>query len=262
MQLKTVITRPRMVAIGATLAFAIVALIIPVERRDRFDALLRSDPNQVPSQPNLARTAREIGRPAFTRLCAGCHGGDGTGNPLRSAPALTGSDHIYGSGKPEEIEQIVLYGIRAGPTRGKNLASMPAFARETPYAGDAIPPLLPADIADVTQFVLSLSGRETDRDSADRGRALYAGKGACYDCHGGDGRGDPAIGAPNLADSVWLYGDGSEHAISQSISYGRAGICPAFSHRVTPLEARAIAIYVASLSHGEQGKRRGPQNPS
>jgi cytochrome c oxidase cbb3-type subunit 3 len=236
----------------AVLAIATVALVLHVQQRRRGDALLRADPDRVLASRELRSTALAIGQPAFVRECAGCHGPRGGGDPLRTTPDLRDDEYLYGSGKPDEIEQIVLYGIRAGYSRGKNLASMPAYGRAKPYAGEAIPPLGPAEIADVTQFVLSLSGRSTDREATARGRVIYQGAGGCYDCHSGDGRGDPGIGAPNLADAVWLYGDGSARSIAQSITYGRAGICPAFVTRITPLVARAIAIYVASLSHDRQ----------
>ncbi len=235
----------------AVFAIAAAALALHVQQRRRGEALLRADPDRVLANLELRRTALEIGRPAFARRCAGCHGPRGGGDRLKATPDLGDDEYLYGSGKPDEIEQIVLYGIRAGLSRGKNLASMPAYGRAKPYAGEPIPPLSPADLAAVTQFVLALSGRSTDREAATRGRLIYQGAGGCYDCHSGDGRGDPGIGAPNLADAVWLYG-GSARSIAESITYGRAGICPAFATRITPLEARAIAIYVASLSHDQQ----------
>lgn len=240
-------SRAKWVALIATLAVGVAAVTLHIRHRHEESALLRADPDTVLEDAALARTAFDIGRPAFNRWCAGCHGGNGTGNRLKAAPDLTGGGHLYGAGRPDEIEQIVLYGIRAGTSRGKNLASMPAFGRPKPYAGEPIPPLEPAAIADVTQFVLSLSGRAEDRDATRRGRVIYNGRGGCYDCHGGDGGGDPAIGAPGFTGPAWLYGDGAAQSIAASIAYGRAGICPAFASRVTPVEARAIAIYVASL---------------
>jgi cytochrome c oxidase cbb3-type subunit 3 len=250
-------SRRTRVALGLTLAIAVLvfttaALVLKVQERRRDDALLRADPDRVLANPELRRTALEIGGPAFARQCARCHGPRGEGDRLKATPDLRDDEHLFGSGRPDEIEEIELYGIRAGLSRGKNLASMPAYGRARPYAAEPIPPLSPADIADVTQFVLSLSRRSTDAEAASRGRSIYQGAGGCYDCHGGDGRGDPGIGAPNLADAVWLYGDGSARSIAQSITYGRAGICPAFATRITPLEARAMAVYVASLAHDRQ----------
>jgi cbb3-type cytochrome c oxidase subunit III len=236
-------------AAGTLIAICLGALAHLQDRRRV--ALLNADPETVLLDPALARTAIDLGAPAYQRLCARCHGTRAGGDPSSGAPALADDEHLYG-GRPEEIEQIVLYGIRAGTSRGKNLASMPAYARSQPYAREPIPPLSPPEIADVTQFVLSLSHRATDRDAAERGRALYQSKGGCYDCHGADGRGDTAIGAPNLGDAIWLYG-GSPRSIEDSISYGRGGICPAFSHRITALEARAISLYVASLEPRARG---------
>jgi cytochrome c oxidase cbb3-type subunit 3 len=239
-----------LIAAVLVLAFAAAALLAQAQRRSRFDALLRADPGRVALQPALASTALEIGGPAYAAHCAICHGNHGTGDRLRAAPDLTDDEHLYGTGTAQEIEQIILYGIRSGQSKGRNLASMPAYARPQPYQREPIPPLAPAEIDDVTQFVLSLSGSTADPAAVRRGRDLYSGKGGCYDCHGSDAKGDPAIGAPDLSDALWLYGDGSAASIAQSISYGRAGICPAFSRRMSALEARATAIYVASLQHG------------
>ncbi|MGB0761693.1 MAG: c-type cytochrome, partial [Rubripirellula sp.] len=44
----------------------------------------------------------------------------------------------------------------------------------------------------------------------------------CVACHGADGTGNTAFGAPNLTDAVWLYG-GSREAIRASIADGRQG---------------------------------------
>jgi cbb3-type cytochrome c oxidase subunit III len=80
--------------------------------------------------------------------------------------------------------------------------------------------------------------------AAARGAALYADKGLCYDCHSRDVQGDQAIGAPNLADGVWLYGDGSRESVFRSIAQGRAGVCPAFERRLSPAALRAVAVFV------------------
>jgi len=80
--------------------------------------------------------------------------------------------------------------------------------------------------------------------------AIACGAGGCYDCHATDGKGDSAIGAPNLTDRITLYGDGSRESLSMSISYGRHGMCPAWVGRINPAGIREAALFVYSLSQG------------
>jgi cytochrome c oxidase cbb3-type subunit 3 len=135
---------------------------------------------------------------------------------------------------------------------------MPAFARPTPAGTELkIPRLTPDGIADVTEFVIAAGGRPADARAAKRGAALYSDAGGCYDCHGPDGRGDSAIGAPNLLDSIWLYGDGGRRSIMNSIAYGRQGVCPAWIGRITPTEIREVAVYVFSFSGGGTSEDAG-----
>lgn len=210
-------------------------------------ALMRADPEGILNQPDLARFALANGHSGFAKHCASCHG-IGTGDPSRGLPDLTDGDFLYGDGQVAEIEQIILHGIRSGDRRGWQLASMPAYATPRPYKDEPIPPMTPAQVEDVTQFLLDKQGKATDGAAARRGEQVFAGSGGCYDCHGKTAGGDPAIGAPNLLDDVWLYGDGSPRAIEQTLMRGRAGFSPAFARTLTPTEARAIAVYVASLS--------------
>ncbi len=47
----------------------------------------------------------------------------------------------------------------------------------------------------------------------------------CAACHGADMHGRPEIGAPDLTDDAWLYGDGSLYDIERTLLYGiRAGV--------------------------------------
>jgi len=218
------------------------------------DAMVRADPETILADPALAKTALAMGRPVFADRCASCHGAAGEPDPTRGVPDLRDDDRLYGEGRVADIEAIVRHGIRSGDRKGWNLAAMPAYARAKPYAAEPIPPLTPQGVGDVTQFVLSLSKRATDPAAVARGRALYSGTGDCWDCHSGDARGDSAIGAPDLADNVWLYGDGSAASIAASLERGRAGVSPAFAKLLTPAEIRAVSVYVASLSH-DRGKQ-------
>ena len=145
-----------------------------------------------------------------------------------------------------QIEEIVRYGIRAGNRRGWNLAIMPAYARLKSGTKEGPSYQTPQQVADLTQFVLSFTGRATDTEAAVRGGVTYNAAG-CWDCHGRDVQGDPAIGAPGLTDDEWLYG-GRPEDIRRSITQGRAGISPAFANKLTPGEQRSVAVYVASLA--------------
>lgn len=242
--------RPRLrLALVLLLVAALVLLgMRALHRRDLGDRLMRADPESVLADPTLAGFALEQGKAGFATHCAACHG-TGKGDPTRGIPDLTDGDTLYGEGQVSEIEAIVLHGIRSGDPRGWDLADMPAYSHQKPYAREPIPPLTPSQIADVTQYLLRLHGRAKDAAAAERGQILFKTNGACWDCHGNDGGGDTAVGAPNLLDDVWLYGDGSAGQIAASIANGRGGKSPAFAKVLSPLQARAIAVYVASLSH-------------
>ncbi|MET0364550.1 MAG: c-type cytochrome [Sphingobium sp.] len=245
--------------LGAASILLLLALAWAVHgamARRQAEALVRADPETILSVPPLRDTAMRLGHGVFESHCAACHGPAGRGDRAKGAPDLADGDWLYGQGQVEEIEQTVLHGIRSGDARGWSLAYMPAYARARPYGPEAIAPLRPAEIQHVAAYLRSLhDDAGVDPAAVARGKAIYAGKGGCWDCHGGDASGDSAIGAPNLVDDVWLYGDGSQAAIAQSVAYGRFGRMPAFARTLTPMEARAVAAYVASLSQQKRDER-------
>jgi len=231
------------------LAFLIGAAVFAnnryVERR-----LLRADPDTVPADQALRRFAVSRGQPAFVAHCAVCHGVSGAGDPVKGVPNLTDGDWLYGTGRVADIEQIIEYGIRSRNSRAWSLAIMPAYARPHPNPADQnIRPLSPGEIGDLIEFLFRQQGRAADAAAASRGAALYSGDAGCYDCHSVDVKGDSAIGAPNLADTITLYGDGSRNALYQSIAYGRQGVCPAWIKKLGAPDIREIALYVYSISH-------------
>jgi cytochrome c oxidase cbb3-type subunit 3 len=214
--------------------------------------LLRADPNTVPASPALMGFALARGSPVFRAHCAVCHGAEGRGDPSRGVPDLTDNDWLYGTGQVSDIEQVVDYGIRSHNPKAWNLAEMPAFAHAVPSATEKMGPLSPGDIRDVVEFLRSTQGLTSDTAAVARGSQIYQGRGGCFDCHASDARGDSAIGAPNLTDKVWLYGDGSRQAVFDSIAHGHRGVCPAWITQLRPGPIREAALYVYSLSH------RGP----
>jgi cytochrome c oxidase cbb3-type subunit 3 len=206
--------------------------------------LLAADPDALDRMPALAEYAREIARPAYARYCAGCHGRTREGRPDLGAPALADGHWLYGSGLTWELERTIAYGIRSGDSRAWNLAEMPAFARARPSSTYQVPPLRPEDITDVVAYVRSLSGPVEDASATQRGARIFTHEGACVDCHSADAKGDSAVGAPDLTDAKWIYGDASAASIRRSVAYGRRGVCPAWAQRLPPATIRALAFFV------------------
>lgn len=227
------------------LALAVLAVRSVVANEALRRQFLVANPDGIPSDPGLLRYAESRGARGYAQHCADCHGADLKGDRSRSVPDLTDDDWLYGSGRIGEIERVVLYGIRSGDSKAQNLASMPAFATANPYPRYRIEPLTPLELHDVTELLYSFQHpSEVDAAAVLRGTALFHGKGYCFDCHSDHAKGDSAIGAPNLTDAIWLYGDGSRTAISRSIGHGQGGVCPAWHGRLAPETIRAIAVYV------------------
>jgi cytochrome c oxidase cbb3-type subunit 3 len=212
--------------------------------------LVGSDPEAIAGDPLLLRAGAARGRGVYAAHCASCHGGEGKGDRALGVPDLTDADWLYGTGRVSDIEKVAIYGIRAHNPRSWNLAVMPAYGQAVPSTTEKVPPLAPGEIAAVADYILALGGRSADPESVRQGERIYAGKGGCYDCHTNDAKGDAAIGAPNLTDRIWLYGDGGRAAVEYSITHGRQGICPAWSGRLSPLRLREVSLYVYALSHG------------
>lgn len=168
-------------------------------------------------------SAQALGRSVFINNCAGCHGTDARG--AIGFPDLTDHDWLYG-GDPD----IVLTSIE----KGRN-GQMPAFN------GVVDPQKLDSLLA----FLPHWSDPELDARVREAGLAAFAG--TCAGCHGADGKGNVALGAPNLTDETWLWGGRGEQ-IRQTILFGRANHMPAHGALISGDEMRVVAAYVLSLS--------------
>jgi cytochrome c oxidase cbb3-type subunit III len=218
-----------------------------VHRHLLITRLLEADADTIQRDSGLWRFAQREAAPLYGDFCAGCHGKGFRGDSDRGIPNLTDDDWLYGSGRASEIERIILYGIRSGNGKGWNLAYMPAYGSVISHRRAPIDPLTPGDIRDTVEYLRKLEHRPADAEAALRGQDIFLGRGGCHDCHAPDGRGDAAIGAPNLADDIWLYGDGSRESVFDSIARGHSGSCPAWSRQLSPWQARALAVYVANV---------------
>jgi cytochrome c oxidase cbb3-type subunit III len=218
------------------LALVAISLGVWVHRRHVAATLLRTDPTAILRNPYLVRKAAAIGRPQFDRHCATCHGSQLQGDPKRGVPNLARNAWTYGN-DPVDVEHTILYGIRSGHPEARNLIDMPALVRIGQITTD--------DAHDVVEYLQSLAGNPNDEAAALRGHSIYTNKGNCFDCHANDARGVSEYGTPALTGPVYLYG-GDRDSLYQSILNGRHGICPAWVNKLTPVQIRALAIYMVT----------------
>jgi cytochrome c oxidase cbb3-type subunit 3 len=167
--------------------------------------------------------AMAVGERLFANNCAACHGSDARGS--KGFPNLTDTDWLWG-GSPERIKETITQG-RTG--------MMPPIAA---VVGT------PADVRNVANYVLSLSGGP-DNIQAQLGRPKFA---VCAACHGADGKGNQVIGAPNLTDRIWLHGYG-EDAIISMVTNGKTNVMPAHAARLTAEQIHVLTAYVWGLSN-------------
>ena len=176
-------------------------------------------PAELSRNPNAMATGERL----FINNCATCHGSDARGS--KGFPNLTDTDWLHG-GTPEKIEETILLG---------RIGVMPPMAAAVGT---------PQDVRNVANYVLSLSGSAHNPIQAAAGRSKFA---ACAACHGADGKGNTALGAPNLTDKVWLHGWGDE-AIIAMVNHGKTNAMPPQAGRLTPEQIHVLATYVWSLS--------------
>jgi len=226
--------------LGAALAISIiVVLTMWLHRRHVATDLLRTDPAQLLGEVELLRQAVDIGRPVYERRCAGCHGARLQGDARRGVPDIADGYWLYGN-DPVDVERTIYYGIRSGHPKARNLTDMPALVR----TGQ----ITPDDDYDVVQYLESIADQPHDVDAATRGRLIYYNKGNCYDCHANDARGVTDYGTPPLRGPRWLYG-GDSSTLYLSVRNGRHGECPAWVNVLTPVEIRAVTVFLLTASH-------------
>jgi cytochrome c oxidase cbb3-type subunit III len=188
--------------------------------------------------PELLSFSRAIGRFAFGDNCAPCHGSGGAG--AKGYANLLDDEWLWG-GKLKDIEATIRHGVRSTDSSGRQ-GSMPAFGR------DGILPQ--ADIEAAADHVLRLANLPVAQNvNRERGAKVFAE--SCAACHGDDGKGKREVGAPNLTDQVWLYGN-SRAVIIEGLVNGRGGVMPPWLGRLDEPTIKALAVYVYALGGGEK----------
>ncbi len=168
--------------------------------------------------------AMAIGERLYMNNCSQCHGSDARGS--KGFPNLTDSDWLHG-GAPETIALTLQKG---------RIGQMPPMAAAVGGADD---------IKNVAHYVMSLSGAPHDSLRAQLGKPRFS---TCAACHGANGKGNPALGAPNLTDDVWLHGWG-EQAIINIINNGKVNVMPAQEGKLTEAQIHVLTAYVWGLSN-------------
>lgn len=186
------------------------------EMRDRYLAL---PVEEIANDPAV----RKMGMRMFGNNCAQCHGADAKG--AYGFPNLTDEDWIYG-GDPATIKATLMNGRQA---------AMPAWGS---ILGDQ-------GVSEATEYLMALNGRDADEAKAEAGKKHFATY--CVACHGPDGTCNPALGAPNLTNGIWLYG-GSREQIAHTIRGGRNGQMPAFRDTLGEDKIHILTAYVYGLS--------------
>ena len=180
------------------------------------------------ADPVLAARVNGAGQQLFGDNCAACHGREAAG--ARGFPNLVDNAWLWGNS-----EAVIMETLRVGINSTHpetRVAQMPAFGK------DAL--LTPAEVDAVVSHTRSLSSA-TGPATGTTGAALFAAN--CASCHGDAGKGNTALGAPNLTDRDWIYG-GDRKSVHETLWKGRQGWMPGWDQRLTLAERKILTVYI------------------
>ncbi|RME14757.1 MAG: cytochrome-c oxidase, cbb3-type subunit III [Alphaproteobacteria bacterium] len=202
--------------------------------------LASADLTTIKDDPELYSYALQSGAATFATYCSQCHGSGAAG--AKGYPNLLDNDWLWG-GTIEDVAYTIRHGVRNNDDEDARYSQMPAFGKDEILSEE--------EIDQVVNYVRSLSGLpDVDPALAEAGATVFADN--CAACHGEDGKGDRAQGAPNLTDAIWLYGSDFD-TIKHNVENGPFGVMPAWGMNPNFDDARinAVAAYVHSLGGGE-----------
>lgn len=195
--------------------------------------LAASSLEEIRQDPEMFAFALAQGKASFGDNCAPCHGAGGGG--AKGYPNLNDDDWLWG-GSLAQIDHTIRYGARSVSDQGHS-GNMPAFGRDGMLKRE--------EISQVADYVRSLSGLSTEKgvDLA-AGAKIFADN--CAACHGEKGLGNQDMGAPNLADKIWLFGS-DKAVIAEGLMNGRGSVMPTWHGRLDDTTIKALTLYVHSL---------------
>lgn len=204
-------------------------------RADMLERIRTTDVTEIRDDPELARFASAGGASAFKVYCSQCHGSGAQG--AAGYPNLNDDDWLWG-GSVDQIAHTIRHGVRYEEDPETRYSEMPAFAGVLPRE----------EVLAVANYVRSLSGLDHEGTAMETGTRVYMEN--CAACHGDDGLGNTDLGAPNLADALWLYGSSHQELVSQ-INNPKHGVMPSWGDRLGDAMVKQLAVYVHGLGGGE-----------
>jgi cytochrome c oxidase cbb3-type subunit 3 len=202
------------------------------------EKILSLSVDEIRADAGLMQTLLETAQPIFGDNCAGCHGLGGKGGP--GFPNLADGSWLWG-GDAESVLEVLRVGVNTDHD-DTHVSQMMAFGRDGM--------LDRAAIFNVVTYVQSLSQPDLGKPAdVEAGRQVFAEN--CVSCHGETGQGNTDMGAPNLADTFWLYG-GDRQSIYETVYNGRTGYMPNWDTRLSEVDRKILATYVISLGDEAQ----------
>ncbi|MGM4884367.1 MULTISPECIES: cytochrome-c oxidase, cbb3-type subunit III [Rhizobium] len=189
---------------------------------------------EIAADPALREFAIAGGASAFKVNCAPCHGSGASGGP--GFPNLNDDDWLWG-GDLNAIQTTIAHGIRFDGDTDSHSSEMP------PFAGV----LEPIQMKQVAAYVWGLTNTPSDVGLAAAGKQVFFDN--CAPCHGEDAKGKAEMGAPDLADAIWLKSRG-EDAILRQVASPKHGVMPAWAARLGDTTVNELTIFVHALGGG------------
>ncbi len=199
------------------------------------DMIAAKTVQEIDADPSLREFAIAGGASAFKVNCAPCHGSGASGGP--GFPNLNDDDWLWG-GDLDSIQATIAHGVRYEADADTHVSEMPAFR-------DMLDPVQTKQVA---AYVWSLTNTPSDASGAEAGKQIFLDN--CAACHGEDAKGKFEMGAPNLADAIWLKGSG-EDAIVRQVMAPRHGVMPAWAGRLGDTAVKELTVFVHSLGGGQ-----------
>ncbi len=199
------------------------------------ERIAAATPEEIIANPELNQFATAGGAAAFRVNCTPCHGTGAAGG--QGYPNLNDDDWLWG-GSVDAIYQTVAHGIRDAVDPDTRIGEMTAFADV----------LQPDEIRQAAAYVVSLTGKPRDPSLVEPGKQVFMDN--CASCHGENAEGNRDLGAPDLADAIWLKAEGEDGIVAQ-IRAPKHGVMPAWTARLGDVTVKQLAVYVHSLGGGE-----------